>query len=136
MYMIAPQSGGFFLPGMPTDGAPHWRMVLDSGPAFGGRSLVQIQFDLFDTSGLAPPLVIAFSDDTDGVPATVTIGPPGDPYVVKFSDGSDDGFGTLTPTNTPNPLLTVAFTDEGQFDTWSDLYPSVVVQTVVVSTGR
>jgi hypothetical protein len=122
--------------GVGENGVTHWRMVLDSGPAFGyGTKLMQIIFDLYDATGLAPTLTVNFTDDTDGVPVTITPGNPGSPYIVSFSDGSDDKL-TLTVENIPNPLLTVAFDDGGTFDTWSDLYPSMVVQTIVNATGR
>jgi hypothetical protein len=138
VYMVAPREPNFALGafGEGGAGATHWRMVLDQGPAWGnGRDLIQVIFDLDDTTGLAPPYVIDFTDDTDGTPAVATIGPPGSPYVVRFSDGADDAL-SFTIENIPNPVLTVAFTDEGTFDHWSDLYPSIVVQTVVIATGR
>jgi hypothetical protein len=79
---------------------------------------------------------VHFSDDVDGTSIPFTPGAPGSPYVVAFTDAFDDGFNTATFTNIPNPVLTVAFTDDGQFDTWSDLYPSLVVQTIINATGR
>lgn len=140
-HMTAPQAAGsqFNLGAIGPDGhgATHWRMVLDAGPAFdGGAQQTQLRFNLEDVTGQAPPYTINFTDDTDGQLATVFIGPPGSPYVVRFSDNVDDGLNTLNFTNVPNPVLTIAFTDEGQFDTWSDVYPSIVVQTVVIATGR
>jgi hypothetical protein len=140
-YMIAPETPGddFALGAVGAEGhgATHWRMVLDAGPAMGGGVLfTQLQFNLDDVTGQAPPYTIAFTDDADGALPVVTIGPPGSPYVVKFTDGNEDGLTTLTFENIPNPVLTIAFTDEGVFDTWSDLYPSIVVQTVVIATGR
>lgn len=137
-YMPAPRNGSFDIDAFGEDGhgVTHWRMVLDAGPAFGNFALEQVLFDLDDVTGKAPPLTVAFTDDIDGVPATVTVGGPGSPYVVSMSDGSDDGFQLLTVTNIPNAILTVAFDDGGEFDTWSDLYPSIVVQSFVVSTGR
>jgi hypothetical protein len=138
VYMIAPREPDFALGPVGTDGngATHWRMVLDQGPAWGDAlELYQLIFDLDDVTGQAPPLEVNFTDDTDDDPAVSTIGPPGSPYVVSFSDGSDDGL-TLVVQNIPNPILTAHFTDNGQFDHWSDLYPSIVVQSVVIATGR
>lgn len=138
-YMVAPRDGSQFALGpIGTDGkgATHWRMVLDAGPAFGaGNTLWQAMFDLIDVTGQAPPLTIAFSDDTDGVPATPTIGGPGSPYVIAFTDGTDDKL-TATVVNTPNAVLVIAFDDGGTFDTWSDIFPSVVVQSILIATGR
>lgn len=138
VHMIAPREPNFALPPVGTDGegATHWRMVLDSGPAFGsGRGIMQIMFDLDDVTDLAPPFTVDFTDDTDATPVTPTIGAPGSAYIVRFSDGTDDAL-NFTVLNIPNPVLTIAFTDDGQFDTWSDLYPSMVVQTIVIAKGR
>jgi hypothetical protein len=137
--MVAPRDGSQFALGpIGTDGkgATHWRMVLDQGPAMGsGNTMWQIMFDLIDVTGQAPPLTIAFTDDADGVPATPTIGGPGSPYVIAFTDGTDDKL-TATVVNTPNAVLVIAFDDGGTFETWSDIFPSVVVQTMVIATGR
>lgn len=139
-YMVAPRTGTFDLPavGDTGQGATHWRMVLDQGPVMGGTwgQFLQIIFDLEDVTGQAPPLEILFTDDTDGIPVVATIGGAGNPFEVRFSDGSDDGFNTLTLINVPNPVLNITFNDEAVFDTWSDLYPSTVVQTIVISTGK
>lgn len=122
--------------GVGANGVSHWRMVLDQGPAMGhGHLLDQVIFDLFDATGLAPTYSINFTDDIDGEPIVFTLGNPGSPYVVALSDGSDDVL-SLTFTNIPNPVLTCHFDDGGTFDTWSDLYPSMVVQTIVNATGR
>lgn len=136
-YMVAPRNGQFNLGplGDGGKGASHWRMVLDQGPTFGGKLMSQFMFDLIDVTGQAPPLTIAFSDDSDETAVTPLIGSPGSPYVVGLSDGDDDKL-TVTVVNTPNPVLTMAFDDGGTFDAWSNLSPSVVVQTVVVTTGR
>lgn len=139
--MVAPRNLGEFdidrsNLGVGADGVSHWRMVLESGPAFGiAEVLDQVTFDLYDVTGLAPSLTVDFTDDADGVPIVFTLGNPGSPYQVAFSDDSDDKL-TLEVQNTPNPVLTVAFDDGAAFDTWSDLYPSIVVQTSVVTTGR
>lgn len=137
-HLLAPHTGTSF--GIANDttlgtGAKQWRMVLDAGPAFGGSfPITEIQFNVIDSEELTSQVFVAFTDDTDGTLVTATIGIPGSPYVVAFSDGTDDAL-TLNVSNTPNPVLTVAFTDDSTFDTWSDLYPSVIVQTVVVATG-
>jgi hypothetical protein len=140
--MIAPRSVhddfvfDFTDAGIGENGVTHWRMVLDQGPAFGNRQLKQFVFELFDATGQEPTFEVHFSDDVDGTSIPFTPGAPGSPYVVAFTDAFDDGFNTATFTNIPNPVLTVAFTDDGQFDTWSDLYPSLVVQTIINATGR
>lgn len=140
--MLAPRDGRSFFDidtsdaGVGPTGVTHWRMVLDQGPAF-GAGLVQAQFifDLFDASGQAPTFAVNFTDDTDGAPIAIVLGGPGTAYRVALSDSSDDAL-TFAFTNTPNPVLTCNFDDGGTFDTWSDLYPSVVVQTIVVTSGR
>lgn len=137
-FMLAPHTGETFgLAGDATlgEGATRWRMVLDAGPAFGGTyTASEILFNVIDSEELVAQLTVAFSDDVDGDPVFPTLGAPGTPYIVAFSDGSSDVL-SLTLENTPNPVLTIAFTDEGTFETWSDLYPSVTVQTIVVATG-
>jgi len=122
--------------GVGEDGVTHWRMVLEEGPAFGTAEVLdQIVFDLYDATGLAPLFTVDFTDDIDGEPIVFVPGDSGSPYVVTFSDGSDDKL-TFVFENTPNPVLAVHFDDGATFDTWSDLYPSVVVQTTLVTTGR
>jgi hypothetical protein len=137
-YMIAPRTPNFDLGDVGEDGlgATHWRMVLDQGPAFGGgRDLMQIIFDLDDPTDLAPPFYVNFTDDTDGIPVVPVIGDAGSPYIVTFTDGSSDVL-DYTVLNIPNPVLTIAYTDNGTFEHWSDLYPSMVVQTIVIAKGR
>jgi len=122
--------------GTGADGVSHWRMVLEEGPAFGFSEILdQIVFDLYDATGLAPLYTVDFTDDVDGEPVVFIPGAAGSEYEVAFSDGSDDKL-TFVFENTPNPVLTVHFDDGATFDTWSDLYPSVVVQTILVTTGR
>jgi hypothetical protein len=140
--ILAPRDGRSFFDidtsdaGVGAQGTTHWRMVLDRGPAFGSGTIqCQLMFDLFDATGQAPTFGINFTDDTDGTPITIVLGAPGSPYSVALSDGTDDQL-TFTFTNIPNPVLTCHFDDGGTFDTWSDLYPSVVVQTIVVTSGR
>jgi hypothetical protein len=140
-YTPAPRVGRFELPetevgGVGANGRTHWRMVLDAGPAFGGAvNINQVMFDVVDRGNQSEYTAVAFSDDTDGTALAPTIGPPGSPTIVGLSDGTDDKL-TFTVTIIPNPVLTVAFDDGGTFDTWSDLYPSLVVQTILVATGR
>ena len=139
--MVAPRDLSAFVidrsdAGVGADGVTHWRMVLEEGPAFGYAEILdQIVFDLYDATGLAPLYTVNFTDDIDNEPVVFVPGDPGSPYVVAFSDGSDDKL-TFEFENTPNPVLTVHFEDGATFDTWSDLYPSVVVQTTLVTTGR
>lgn len=122
--------------GVGDNGVTHWRMVLEAGPAFGfAQVLSELIFDLYDVTGQAPTFSINFTDDTDGTLVPFTAGTPGSPYSVFFSDGTDDTL-TGTPTVTPNPVLIVHYDDGATFDTWSDLYPSVTVQTIVIATGR
>lgn len=138
-FMLAPAAtpaAGF---GLPDDGGhKYWRMVLDLGPAFGNdKLLAQVLFHLDDPGNQDVGFSVAFTDDIDAVPPTLEPPVPGSPWVLLFTDSFSDGL-TLSLTNTPNPLLSIAFTDgtTDQLEMFSDLFPSQVVQTYTSATGR
>lgn len=141
-YALAPHDGSVFdltpgSGGLNEDGATHWRMVLDAGPAFGGGvNLRQIMFNLWDVSNQGAPLTLAFTDDTDTAYPTLTVTGLS-PYTVDFKDGSDDKL-DATATIINNPIMSVAFSDaeEDGLTAIGSFYPSRVVQTTVVATGR
>lgn len=132
IFDFTPGSGG-----LDADGATHWRMVLDAGPAFGGGvNLRQIMFNLWDVTNQGPPLSVAFSDDTDGVFPTLTVTGLS-PFVVDFKDGTDDKL-DATATIINNPIMSVDFSDgtDDALTAVGSFFPSRVVQTTVVATGR
>jgi hypothetical protein len=136
-HMLAPHTGETFGRSGDVDlgdGATHWRMVLDEGPAFGGINTYEIVFDLIDSESLIAALGIEFTDDADGLLPTATVTSES-AYTVKFTDGTDDVI-TATIENLPNPLLDITFTDEGEFTARGNFEPTMFVQTVVVATGR
>lgn len=136
-YCLAPNTGETFgLKGVPGigDGATHWRMVLDAGPAFGNHSIYEVMFNLHDIGDQTVAFEAFFSDDVDGALPVVSITSLS-PFFVQFSDGADDKIGG-TFTNTPNPLLSAFFTDESTMTFRASFEPSTYVQTVVVMTGK
>jgi hypothetical protein len=135
-YMVAPRTGNFGLSGI-GDGATHWRMVLNSGPAFRENYvLCQFMFNLTDSGSMSTTLRIDFSDDVDGLRPTVTI-VGASPYNVSFTDGTSDTL-NFTLSNVPNFTGSLAFTDgtSDALEFYSDLLPSIYPQTIVVATGR
>jgi hypothetical protein len=137
-FMVAPRTGRFDLDTTELgDGATHWRMVLDAGPAFRDNySLAQFIFNLDDVGALSNTLAIAFTDDADNAPPTPTVTAIS-PYNVAFTDGTSDVL-TFDLTNVPNFDGTLAFTDgtSDVLEFYSDLLPSIFAQTVVISRGR
>ena len=122
----------------PDDGGhTKWRMVLDTGPAFGSDLLLaQIIFNVDDPGGQSAILNVGFTDDTDGALPELEPVAPGSPYVILLSDGTTDGI-NMTLTSVPNLLLSALLTD-GDTDVLevrSDLLPSVVTQTFTMGTG-
>lgn len=127
---------GFQLPDVV--GHQLWRMVLDSGSAFGGsHGMTQVMFNLTDRGNQGIGFACNMSDgDDDGLNVpTNFIGIPGNPFVVKLSDGIEDGL-TATITIIKAHQLTFVIDDGGDIEFVSrDLMPSQVVQTVTVITG-
>lgn len=136
-YALAPGQAPFNTAALgDQDGYAYWRMVLDGGSAFGGgNSVNQIMFDLVDKAELQPTLSILFTDDVDNIPPTVSIGAAGSPFTVVFTDNTGDGL-SYTLSVIINPLLSVTFTDEGDFEPLGDFYPATYVQTLLMVTGR
>lgn len=140
-YMVAPRVAGPGF-GLPSDAVyTQWRMVLETGPAFGtDQLLAQVMFNVDDPDMQSVAFSIGFTDDNaaDSNPLPVaTIGSPGSPYVVAFTDGDTDKL-TINFSNIPNPLLSVDFTDgdTDRLEIFSELFPSTVTQTFVKTNGR
>jgi hypothetical protein len=138
-FMVAPgatAAAGF---GLPDDGGHlKWRMVLEAGPAFGNdKLLAQVIFHLDDPGNQDPGLSVAFTDDIDEEPPLLQPAVAGSPYIILFTDGSDDALAAPLSV-TFNAILTIEFTDgtSDQLTMFSDLFPSVVVQTFTHATGR
>lgn len=78
----------------------------------------------------------AFFTDQDGlIPVTLTLGPAGSPFTVRLSDGDSDVLNAAL-TLKANHVLRVAFSDEAELDAFSDIFPSIVVQTMLHANGR
>lgn len=116
---------------------PYFRMVLVEGPAFGGISIFQVQFNLIDPDNAEPINDAALSDgDSDVLSATPTI-TAADPTRVTLTDGDDDILMAI-PTVVNNFDMTAAFSD-GDSDNLtgrSSLFASSVVQTIAIVKGR
>lgn len=122
----------------PAFGSFIWRMVLDSGPAFGtSAELIQFVFNLTDEGDQTTFFRTSFSDgDGDGMTiSTAGFTVPGDPFVVALSDGDSDGL-TMTPTLTHNPVMRLDMDDGADIEFFSDLFPSSVVQVSLMTNGR
>lgn len=138
-HSIVDSNGTFNFPrndstGVPVAGCTHWRMVLESGPAF-AQSVYQIMFDLQDPGDTSLPLTAAFTDDTDGLLPVLTM-VAGNPRRVAFTDGDSDVL-TGTLTIIPNLHLTANFSDGDSdvLEAYGSFYPSTVVQTIINSKG-
>jgi hypothetical protein len=138
-YMVAPTTDGFGLVGDPAigDGIQHWRMVLESGPAFGAINLYQIMFNVLDSQDVGVSLSGGFSDNFDdtmsGSPTVVA----GSPNQIHFSDSDDDAMsGTLAVT--ANFTLSADFSDgdSDALDGFGSFSPLIIPQQMVISTGR
>lgn len=135
-YMLAPSPDGFGLDPS-TAAATHWRMVLESGPAFGNvASINQIMFNLVDSGQQQTYFGVAFTDGTDdALSATISV-TTGDPFTVAFTDGTDDAL-TFTLSIVVNPLISIAFDDgTDQLVAFGDFYPLPFVQSSTIVTGR
>jgi hypothetical protein len=113
-----------------------WRQVLVTGPALNLR-LYQAVFNLYDPGNAQNLYFVSFSDDTDAVeiiPTVTTVPSPPSNLSITFSDGETDAL-NATATVLANLSLTIAFTDDADFETFSDLYPSNYVQSFLVTTG-
>jgi len=123
-----------------TTGHVIWRMVLNSGPAFGSSpNLAQVVFNLTDRGNQGEFVSIDFSDGDVGDSFGFDISnflPPGSPFAVALSDDVTDGL-TATLTVTPGFFLRFDIDDGGDIEFFSnDILPSMVTQTVAIITGR
>jgi hypothetical protein len=113
-----------------------WRMVLITGPAFGATpTLYQFVFNLEDSQNQGTGLRVGFNEDQQtNVDVTATI-QLNDAYSPAFTDDVDDQF-LATVTLSPVLLLQADYTDDGDLEMFSEIFPSTVSQTILHCTGR
>lgn len=76
-----------------------------------------------------------FIDDGGLNDIVMSVTSPGSPFVVRLSDGDSDAL-MVTPTITQNLILRADFTDSAELDAFSDIFPSIIVQTMIQTSGR
>lgn len=82
-----------------------------------------------------PILSVAFTDDIPELTGELTIGAPAPYTVVALSDNVDDAL-TGVVTIDEHFVFRFDITDDSQIDAFSPIFPSIISQTILVSTGR